>query len=99
MIVAIYKKIHNVPSFTFEHLKDSYDKILAKGKSHYKEEKVKRYLVKATGKYLDDGMVDSQLGYLPKEGEEFEVDEYRLPILQGNNLLGSKYVEIVKELK
>lgn len=98
-ISNIVKKIHKVPSFTFKQLQDSYDKILAKGKTHYKEEEVKKYLVKATKQWLADGLIDADLGFMPEEGYEYEVDEDRLDILLGNNPYRMKYVEVVKEIK
>ena len=78
---------------------DRWDEVLVKGKSTYKEEKEKKYLVRATKQYLLDGNIDSQLGFIPEEGYEFVVDGDRLDILLGNNDFYGKYVEVVKEMK
>lgn len=59
--------------------------------------------VRATDKYengLSDKKVeDNELGYVPKEGEIFEVTEERFNKLNGNNIYGLVFVEKVEEEK
>jgi len=88
-----------IKPFEYKIPKDNWKKLLVNKKSTYEEEKEKRYLVKANKYYAIDGLVDVELGILPPEGYEFEVDDERLDILTGNNGYGHTYVEIVKELK
>ena len=95
-IDEIYK---GLPEFKYTPKKDTWDKILAKGKSTYEEEKSKRYLVRATRYYLEDGIIDSELGFIPQEGFEFTIDNDRLEILNGMNGYGHKFVEVIKEIK
>lgn len=78
---------------------DSWDQILVKGKSTYKEEMNKKYLVRATKQWLIDCLIDNDLGIIPPEGYEYEIDGSRLDVLTGNNQYGNVYVEIVKEIK
>lgn len=49
----IAKKIKKKPKFKFEKLKDSYDSILAKGKSQYQEDLKTMVLLKATKDFYD----------------------------------------------
>lgn len=49
----IVKNINNIPKFNFNKLEDNYAKILAKGKSHYKEDMMKNYVVKALKRFTD----------------------------------------------
>lgn len=95
----IAKKIKKIPKFEFNKLEDKYDKIFAKSKSTYVYEEDKRYLVRATKQWLIDSLLDTDLGFIPQEGYEYEVSEDRLDVLLGNNPYGNKYVDIVKEIK
>ena len=51
--------------------------------------------VKATDAYKKLNVVDNVLHRVPEEGEEFEVTESRLAVLQ-NNHHGVSFVEVVK---
>jgi len=95
----IVKKIKKIPKFEFAQLEDGYSKIFAKSKSTYVYEGDKRYLVRATKQWLIDSLMDTDLGFVPQEGYEYEVSEDRLDVLLGNNPYGNKYVDIVKEIK
>lgn len=86
----------------FEYIppKDEWDKLLVQGKSTYKEEKKMRYLVEATNKYTvtntsDNGLSAVREGrYVPKEGEQWEVDYERK-----EKLVELGFVKVVKEIK
>jgi hypothetical protein len=95
----IVKNIRNIPKFEFKKFEDSYKKYLVKSKSTYEPEEEKRYLVRATRQWMVDSLIDTDLGFMPEEGYEYEVNEDRLDVLLGNNPYRSKYVEIVKEIK
>ena len=95
----IVKKIKKIPKFEFNKLEDKYDKIFAKSKSTYVYEEDKRYLIRATNQWLIDSLLDTDLGFIPQEGYEYEISEDRLDVLLGNNPYGNKYVDIVKEIK
>ena len=95
----IVKKITNIPKFEYKKFTDSYDKIFVKSKSSYEPEEDKRYLVRATRQWMIDSLIDTDLGFMPEEGYEYEVNEDRLDVLLGNNPYRSKYVEVVKEIK
>jgi len=87
----IVKKITTVPRFKYEPLKDSYDKILAKSKSRYEEEKEMQVKVKCI---MENGYDDMELGKHIKCGDEFIVDQLRAEYLRDN-----KAVEILEEIK
>jgi len=87
----------------FEYIppKDEWDKLLAEGKSSYEEEKEMKYLVKATNKYEKTNNYDLELSkqrgvekYIPKQGEQWEVDFARK-----EKLVELGYVEVVEEIK
>ena len=87
-IDEIVKKIQNVPSFNFVHLKDNYKNILAKGKSRYEEERDMKYKVRATNKYELTNTSDNELSqvknvarYIPRSGEEWIVEVDRKELL------------------
>ena len=53
--------------------------------------------VRATNKYEVLQIVDGQLGFIPKEGYEFEVTEDRYKALAVNNSYNVAFVEKVEE--
>lgn len=55
--------------------------------------------VKATNKYKVLGVSDSQLGFIPEEGYEFEVTEERFKALSVNNSYNATFVVKVEEKK
>ena len=97
-------KLLNIPKLKEydNHSKEKWLEYL--GNSFYidkKEEKVMKYLVKATKKYELDNVSDSQRSaeegiarYIPKEGEEWIVD-----LSRRNILVSQGYVTEVKEIK
>lgn len=96
--VDIENIVNNIPKFKGYGREDNWDKQLAAGKSKYKEEKEKNYLVRATKLYEINSAMDAVLGMIPNEGYEFEVDGERLETLQGDMSDSRRYVEIVKEI-
>jgi hypothetical protein len=56
-------------------------------------------LVKATNKYEELNLKDSELGRMPKQGEEFEVTEERYEILTKTNRFNTVFVKKVEEVK
>ena len=95
----IAKNITKIPKFEFKKFKDNYDKFLIKSKSTYEYVPDRRYLVRANRQWIVDSLIDTDLGYIPREGEEYEVSEERLEVLLGNNPYRNKYVDVVKEIK
>ena len=90
-----------VKPFEYKPPKDEWNKLLAEGKSTYKEEMKMKYIVKATKKYEETGNWDNELSkqkgiekYIPKQGEQWEVSFERK-----ENLVNLGYVEVVKEIK
>lgn len=55
--------------------------------------------VKATAEYQKRNVLDKELGYIPAEGDVFEVTEERYNILNGNNAHNVVFVEKVEEEK
>lgn len=55
--------------------------------------------VRATNKYKVLGVSDSQLGFIPEEGYEFEVTEERFKALSVNNSYNATFVVKVEEKK
>lgn len=55
--------------------------------------------VKATNKYKVLGVMDSQLGFIPEEGYEFEISEERFKALSVNNSYNATFVVKVEEKK
>lgn len=53
--------------------------------------------VRATNKYEVLQIVDGQLGFIPKEGYEFEVSEERFKALSVNNSYNATFVVKVEE--
>lgn len=73
----IVKNIKNVPKFNFTPLKDSYNKILAKGKSKYLEKMSELVLVECIRNYKD-----LELNEKKKKGNEYKVTRMRAEFLQ-----------------
>ena len=95
----IAEKITKIPKFEYKRFTDSYDKFLIKSKSTYEYVPDRKYLVRANKQWLMDSLIDSDLGFIPQEGYEYEVTEERLEVLLGNNPYKNKYVDVVKEIK
>jgi len=89
----IVQNINKKPKFEFKHLEDKYSKILAKGKSKYKEEKEMKARVRALKKF--ETIRDSERNVYPKEGEEWITSKERAEILSENEV--AEIVEIIKE--
>lgn len=99
--IDINKIANNIPSYDGYLLDDNWEEILEKGKSTYKEEMKMRYLVEATNKYEKTSNFDLELSkqrgvkkYIPKQGEQWEVDFERK-----EKLVELGYVEVVEEIK
>ena len=71
------------------------------GNSEYEEKEIieMKYLVEALDAYEKDQVTDSGLGYIPKAGEQFIVDEDRLETLLGNNQHHTVFVKLIKKLE
>ena len=70
------------------------------GDSYYiKKEEIQemKYLVEALDAYEKGNVTDSVLGYIPKAGEQFEVDKDRLEVLLGDNEHNTVFVKIVPD--
>lgn len=98
-IKHVVDNIMNIPKFNFNKLKDSYDELLSHKPSHYKEDKIMKVKVEALDTYARFNVTDTELGRIPKVGEQFEVTKERLNILMGNNELGKIFVKIVEPVK
>ena len=97
-VEEVAKKLTNPLTFSFEPVKDGYDEIVAKGKSHYEEDKKMKYLVEALDTYEKQNITDSELKRIPKAGEQFEVDKDRLEVLLGDNEHNTVFVKLIKKL-
>lgn len=98
-IKHIVDNIMNIPKFNFNRLEDSYDKLLSHNPSHFKEDKIMKVKVEALETYARFNVTDTELGRIPKAGEQFEVTKERLNILMGNNELGKTFVKIIEPVK
>jgi hypothetical protein len=78
----VAKKIENKPKFKFEKLKDSYDTILAKGKSKYQEDIKTKVLVKCKMDFFD---IEAQKNREP--GNQWYVNKIRADKLVNLNLV------------
>lgn len=88
----IVKKITNIPKFEFKKLKDRYDDILVKSKSHYKEDLKMKVKVKALINFKDIEANKDRV-----KGEEFICTYERAEYLKDNNAI--EILEEVKETK
>lgn len=85
-INEVVKNITNIPKFNFNRLEDNYANILSKGKSHYEEDMMKNYVVKALRRFTDlEDKVQRE------KDEVFKCTEERCNILVEN-----KYATLVK---
>lgn len=98
-VEEVAKKMLKPLKFTFKHVEDSYDKLLYKSKSRYKEELSMKYLVEALPEYEKMNVDDKTLGRVPTAGERWEVDRERLDVLLGDNSYGVAFVKVVEEPK
>ena len=98
-IEEVAKKMLKPLKFTFKHVEDSYDKLLYKSESRYKEEMSMRYLVEALPEYEKLNVDDKDLGRVPTAGEQWEIDRERLDILLGDNSYNTAFVKVVEEIK
>lgn len=93
----IYTKI---PEFEYNPPEDNWGDLLIKGKSKYKEELKMKFLVQATDKYERTNTNDIELTalhgtrYVPKTGEQWEVDFGRK-----ETLVELGFVTVKKEIK
>lgn len=76
----------------------NWDKVLAKGKSTYKEELNMRYEVEALEIYEKESISDSELKRVPKAGERFIVSKERLDVLLGENPHNKVFVKLIGEV-
>lgn len=95
----IVKNIMNVPKFKFKHLEDIYDDLLSHKASHFEEDKTMKVKVEALDTYEKFNITDSELGRVPKAGEQFEITKERLNILAGNNAMNKVFVKVVEPVK
>lgn len=79
----IVNNIENVPKFQFKKLPDSYNKILAKGKSKYEEKKKTIVKFQCTRPYRD-----LELQVKKKAGDEYEITQERAEYLQDELKVG-----------
>ena len=78
--------------FKYTPKEDRWGEILLDIKSEYYNDSHIHLKIKATNKYVEDGLKDAELNYIPKEGYEWETSRSRARYLEE---LG--YVEILKE--
>lgn len=105
-INEVAKRMTTIPKFKFEPLPESYDKILAKGKSKYNDDSnLTKVIAIATfnfGKFyriknlIRANIDNNQYGKIYK-GDIFEINESLLDYLLGNNYKNQKVIEIYKE--
>lgn len=94
-IKNIYKKKNKFKANTPP---DRWGEILDKKKSNYRKEKIKMYLVEALDTYEKNDIADSELGHIPKPGEQWKINATRLNVLTGGNTGHQIYVKVVKEI-
>lgn len=95
--IDIDKIVNKIPQFNPYIREDKWDELLVHYKTNYREELKMKYKVKALNTYKELGLKDGELGFIPDEGYEFEVDKIRLDILLGNNAYATPFVELVEE--
>lgn len=86
--------IRNIPKFEYKPKADTWSKMFAKGKATNKEIK-DEYLVEALDTYERLHIIDSELGRIPKKGEQFRVSLDRLFVLLGDNPQNRVFVKEV----
>ena len=88
-----------VKPFNYNPPADSWEDFLVKEKSNYEEEKSMKYLVRATAKWQNNNIWDTELTakygekYVPTEGETWEVDFDRK-----EGLIANGFATLVKEI-
>ena len=92
----IYNKKFN---FKYDLQPDIWERFLEPKKSTYKEELENKYLVSATKAYKEYHMIDSELGHIPEENEQWIISKERFDILSGENALNQKFIKLVKIIK
>ena len=97
----IAKKITKIPKAKVKLPEDIYGKILAPGKSTYKEQQESRWLVEATNQYFLTNTSDNELckihnkdRYVPEPGEQWETNYERKEILYRQG-----FIKVIKEIK
>lgn len=91
-IDSIVDRIENIPKFEFKKLKDTYDKIICDGVSHYKEEKEMKVKVRAIMSFRD-----LEENTARQIGDEFVVSKERADYLIEHK--GVELVEVIEEKK
>lgn len=86
-------------NFSYKPKDDIWGELLSPTKSTYQEELKMKKQVKATSKYEELEVRDNELGYIPKAGEVWDVDEARFKVLSGENPFGVAFVELVEAPK
>lgn len=97
-IKEVAKKMSQPLKFDFEPIKDGYDELIARSKSHYEEDMRMKYRVKA----LDDftRVIDTKVKRKRQAGEEWEINEIRLEQLREYETRKKvQLIEIVEEIK
>jgi glycosyltransferase involved in cell wall biosynthesis len=84
--------------FTYEAKEDDWHKHFEKGKSNYKQEIEKSYMVEALDTYKKGNIVDAELGEIPEPGRIWEVSEERLQVLLGKNKSKLKFVKKIEDI-
>ena len=97
-VEAIYKKAGKF-KFEYEQKQDIWGDLLTNKKSTYEEELNMNYKVEALDTYEKYKVTDVDLGYIPKTGETFIVNNERLDVLLGANSKGRVYVKVIEEIK
>ena len=98
VVRQIFEK--KVNKFIYNPPEDNWEDLLIKEKSNYEEEKKMKYLVEATDKYARTNTSDNGLSevkgtrYVPKQGEQWEVDYERK-----EHLVELGFVTVVKEIQ
>ena len=98
--VAIQMFEKPVKKFEYNPPKDEWENYIIKEKSSYKEEKRMRFLVEATEKYEKTNTSDNDLSarkgirYVPKKGEQWDVDHERK-----EKLIELGFVKLVKTIE
>lgn len=102
----IAKKIAKFPKFKMKLPEDIYGKLLAPGKSTYKQQINSRYIVEATSRYMLTNTSDNELcairnvenntnndRYVPEPGEQWETSYSRKEILYRQG-----FIKVIKEI-
>lgn len=87
-----------VKPFKYQIPKDNWKNLLVNDKSTYREDKIKKYLVRTTDMWRKLHIVLNEEGIIPDKDFEFIVDGDRLEELL-DNPYGQVFVEVIKEIK